>query len=96
MSVVIAGAEKKLKKEYDGFTFCYSEKTNTGYQILVHCPVSGEYILKVFAKHFEEGQSGTFVCTYHISALSGVGPISGFPRMSDSFKSWELELVEPL
>jgi len=91
----IAGAEKKLKKEYDGFTFCYSEKTNTGYRILVHCPVSGEYILKVFAKHFEEGQSDTFVCTYHIGALSGVGPIPGFPRMSDSFKSWELELIEP-
>ena len=92
----ISGAGKKLKEEYDGFTFCYSEKTNTGYRILIHCPVGGEYVLKFFAKHFEEGQSDTFVCTYHISALSGVGPIPGFPRMSDSFEAWGLEFIEPL
>ena len=92
----ILGAETKLEEKYDGFMFCNCEKMNTGYRILVHCPVSGEYILNVFAKHFEEGQSDTFVCSYHISALSGGGPIPGFPQMCDSFKSWELELIEPL
>lgn len=92
----ILGAETTLEEKYDGFMFCNCEKTNTGYRILVHCPVSGEYILNVFAKRFEEGQSDTFVCSYHIRALSGVGPIPGFPQMFDSFKSWELELIEPL
>ena len=94
--LLIFGAERKLEEEYDGFLFSYCEKTNTGYRILVHCPFSGEYVLNLFAKHFGEGQSDTFVCTYHISALSGVGPIPGFPRMSGSFTAWGLELIEPL
>ena len=91
----IVGSKEKLKKEFDGFTFCHSEKTKSGYRVHVHCPLTGEYVVKIFAKHFEEGRSDTFVCTYFISALSAVGPIPGFPRMSDSFKAWRLELIEP-
>lgn len=91
----LEGKEKSLKKEFHGFSFCYSEKTNRGFQVKVHCPLAGEYTLKIFAKHFDEGHSDTYVCTYHINALSGVGPIPGFPRMSDRFVSWGLELKEP-
>ena len=91
----LTGTEKKLKKQFSGFTFCFSEKTDSGYRVRVHCPLAGEYTLKVFAKHSEEGRSDTFVCCYFITALSGVGPIPGFPRMSDSFNAWGLELMEP-
>ena len=89
----IAGDGKKLKEEYDGFTFCFCEKTNTGYRILIHCPVCGEYVLSLFAKHFEESQSDTFVCSYYISALSGVGPFLVFRECRTA---WRLELIEPL
>lgn len=91
----IEGKEKKLKKEFNGFSFCFSEKTNNGFQVQVHCPLAGEYTLKIFAKYFDEGYSDTYVCTYYINALSGVGPIPGFPRMSDKFVTWGLELKEP-
>ena len=91
----LEGKEKRLKKEFNGFSFCYSEKTNSGFRVKVHCPLAGEYILKIFAKHFDEGQSDTFVCTYYINALCGVEPVPGFPRMSDRFVSWGLELKEP-
>ena len=63
--------------------------------MMVHCPLAGEYTLKVFAKYFGEGKSDTFVCTYHINAHTGVEPVPGFPRLSDSFVSWGLELREP-
>lgn len=91
----LEGKNKSLKKEFKGFSFCYSEKTNNGFQVKVHCPLAGEYTLKIFAKHFDEDHSDTYVCTYYINALSGVGPIPGFPRMSDTFVSWGLELKEP-
>lgn len=91
----LEGKNKSLKKEFKGFSFCYSEKTNNGFQVKVHCPLAGEYTLKIFAKHFDEDHSDTYVCTYYINALYGVGPIPGFPRMSDTFVSWGLELKEP-
>ncbi|XP_020620542.1 kyphoscoliosis peptidase-like [Orbicella faveolata] len=91
----LEGKNKSLKKEFQGFSFCYSEKTNNGFQVKVHCPLAGEYTLKIFAKHFDEDHSDTYVCTYYINALYGVGPIPGFPRMSDTFVSWGLELKEP-
>lgn len=91
----LSGEEKRLKKEFSGFTFCHAEKTNSGYKVQVHCPLPGEYTLKIFAKHSEEGRSDTFVCCYYITALSGVGPIPGFPRKSDSFDAWGLEVIEP-
>ena len=91
----LEGKDKRLKKEFNGFSFCYPEKTNSGFQVKVHCPLAGEYTLKIFAKYFGEGHSDTYVCTYHINAFSGVGPIPGFPRMSDKFVSWGLELKEP-
>ena len=91
----LAGSENKLKKQFSGFTFCFSEKTNSGFRIQVHCPLTGEYTLKIFAKYFEECYSDTFVCSYYITALSGVRPIAGFPRMSDDFLGWGLELMEP-
>lgn len=91
----LEGKEKSLKKDFKGFSFCFSEKTNKGFQVKTHCPLAGEYTLKIFAKHFDEGHSDTYVCTYYINALSGVGPIPGFPRLSDRFVSWGLELKEP-
>lgn len=91
----LEGKDKDLKKEFNGFSFCYCEKTNSGFQVKVHCPLAGEYTLKIFAKHFDKDHPDTYVCTYYINALSGVGPIPGFPRMSDTFVSWGLELKEP-
>ena len=91
----LVGEGKRLKKDFGGFSFCYSEKTESGFRVMVHCPLAGEYTLKVFAKYYGEGKSDTFVCTYYITALSGVDPVPGFPRLSDSFVSWGLELKEP-
>lgn len=91
----LEGKEKRLKNEFSGFSFCFTEKTSSGFQVKVHCPVVAEYTLKIFAKYFDEGHSDTYVCTYYINALAGVGPIPGFPRMSDKFLSWGLELKEP-
>ena len=91
----LEGKDKKLKKEFNGFTFCWTEKTNKGYQAKVHCPVPGEYTLNIFAKHTEEGRPNTYVCGYYITALAGVGPVPGFPRLSDRFDAWGLELIEP-
>ena len=91
----LVGEGKRLKKDFDGFSFCYSEKTESGFRVMVHCPLAGEYTLKVFAKYYGEGKSDTFVCTYYITALSGVDPVPGFPRLSDSFVLWGLELKEP-
>ena len=91
----LVGEGKRLKKDFDGFSFCYSEKTESGFRVMVHCPLAGEYTLKVFAKYYGEGKSDTFVCTYYITSLSGVDPVPGFPRLSDSFVSWGLELKEP-
>ena len=91
----LVGEGKRLKKDFAGFSFCYSEKTESGFRVMVHCPLAGEYTLKVFAKYYGEGKSDTFVCTYYITALSGVDPVPGFPRLSDSFVSWGLELKEP-
>ena len=91
----LLGKEKRLKKEFSSFTFCWTEKTNSGYQVQVHCPLPGEYTLKIFAKHCEEGRSDTFVCSYYITALSAVKPFPGFPRFSASFDAWDLELIEP-
>ena len=91
----LVGEGKRLKKDFDGFSFCYSEKTESGFRVMVHCPLAGEYTLKVFAKYYGEGKSDTFVCTYYITALAGVDPVPGFPRLSDSFVSWGLELKEP-
>ena len=91
----LVGEGKRLKKDFAGFSFCYSEKTESGFRVMVHCPLAGEYTLKVFAKYYGEGKSDTFVCTYYITALSGVDPVPGFPRLSDSFVSWGLELKQP-
>ena len=91
----LVGEGKRLKKDFAGFSFCYSEKTESGFRVMVHCPLAGEYTLKVFAKYYGEGKSDTFVCTYYINALAGVEPVPGFPRLSDSFVSWGLELKEP-
>ena len=91
----LVGEGKRLKKDFGGFSFCYSEKTESGFRVMVHCPLAGEYTLKVFAKYYGEGKSDTFVCTYYITALAGVDPVPGFPRLSDSFVSWGLELKEP-
>ena len=91
----LVGEGKRLKKDFGGFSFCYSEKTESGFRVMVHCPLAGEYTLKVFAKYYGEGKSDTFVCTYYITALSGVDPVPGFPRLSDSFVSWGLELKQP-
>ena len=91
----LVGEGKRLKKDFGGFSFCYSEKTESGFRVMVHCPLAGEYTLKVFAKYYGEGKSDTFVCTYYITALSGVDPVLGFPRLSDSFVSWGLELKQP-
>ena len=93
--LVLDGKEKRLKKEFNGFSFCFAEKTKNGFQVKVHCPIAGQYTLKIFAKYFDEGHPDTYVCTYYINALSSVGPIAGFPRMSDKFVSWGLELKEP-
>ena len=87
--------EKCFKNKFNEFCFCHSEKTNNGFQVKVHCPLAGEYSVKIFAKHFDEDHSDTYVCTYYVSALSGVGPIPGFPTLSDRFFSWGLELKEP-
>ena len=89
------GEEKRLKKDFGAFSFCYSEKTESGFRVMVHCPFAGEYTLKVFAKYYGERKSDTFVCTYYINALAGVEPVPGFPRLSDRFVSWGLELKEP-
>ena len=91
----LVGEGKRLKKDFAGFSFCYSEKTESGFRVMVHCPLAGEYTLKVFAKYYGEGKSDTFVCTYYINALAGVEPVPGFPRLSDRFVSWGLELKEP-
>ena len=91
----LVGEGKRLKKDFGGFSFCYSEKTESGFRVMVHCPLAGEYTLKVFAKYYGKGKSDTFVCTYYITALSGVDPVPGFPRLSDSFVSWGLELKQP-
>ena len=91
----LVGDEKRLKKDFGEFSFCYSERTESGFRVMVHCPLAGEYTLKVFAKYYGEGKSDTFVCTYYINALAGVEPVPGFPRLSDSFVSWGLELKEP-
>ena len=91
----LVGEGKRLKKDFGGFSFCYSEKTESGFRVMVHCPLVGEYTLKVFAKYYGEGKSDTFVCTYYINALAGVEPVPGFPRLSDSFVSWGLELKQP-
>ena len=89
------GEEKRLKKDFGGFSFCYSEKTESGFRVMVHCPFAGEYTLKVFAKYYGERKSDTFVCTYYVNALAGVEPVPGFPRLSDRFVSWGLELKDP-
>ena len=91
----LVGEGKRLKKDFGAFSFCYSEKTESGFRVMVHCPLVGEYTLKVFAKYYGEGKSDTFVCTYYINALAGVEPVPGFPRLSDSFVSWGLELKQP-
>ena len=91
----LVGKEKRLKKEFHGFALCFSEKTNSGYRVQVHCPLAGEYTLKIFAKHSEEGRADTFVCGYNITALDGVGPLPGFPRMTHGFDTWGLELIAP-
>ena len=91
----LVGDEKRLKKHFGEFSFCYSERTESGFRVMVHCPLAGEYTLKVFAKYYDERKSDTFVCTYYINALAGVEPVPGFPRLSDRFVSWGLELKEP-
>ena len=91
----LVGEGKRLKKDFGGFSFCYSEKAESGFRVMVHCPLAGEYTLKVFAKYYGEGKSDTFVCTYYINALAGVEPVPGFPRLLDRFVSWGLELKEP-
>ncbi|XP_022790820.1 kyphoscoliosis peptidase-like [Stylophora pistillata] len=91
----LVGEGKRFKKDFGGYSFCLSEKTESGFRVMVHCPHPGEYTLKVFAKYFGERKSDTFVCTYYINALAGVEPAPGFPRLSDSFVLWGLELKEP-
>ena len=75
---------------------CYTEKTTNGFAVKVHVPEPGTYKLNMFAKHNETGQPDVYICTYYINAQAGVLPIAGFPRLSDVFETWGLELVEPL
>lgn len=90
----IVGFKEKLKKEFDGFMFCYFEKMESGYWVYVYCFFIGEYVVKIFVKYFEEGCNNIFVCIYFISVLFVVGLIFGFLRMFDSFKVWRLEFIE--
>ena len=91
----IEGNKNALKHHLEGFSFCFPEKTKQGFKIQVHLPMKGNYELKVFAKYFGEGRPDTFVCAYQINALTGLGPIPGFPRISETFDAWALELLEP-
>ena len=96
------GEEKRLKKDFGGFSFCYSEKTESGFRVMVHCPFAGEYTLKVFAKYYGERKSDTFVCTYYVNALAGAEPVAaasskpGFSYLKDEFKEWGLEPIDQL
>ena len=90
--------EKKSdgKKKKTDLQLTRTEKTASGFLVSVHIADPGIYKVNMFAKYREGNEPDLYVCTYYINAHAGVEPIAGFPRLSDIFHAWGLELVDPV
>ena len=83
---------EELKQEH---CLCLGFKQESGFLLRVHLPEPGEYKLNIFAKKFVPGSS-LWLCTYFIHSSRGMTPIAGFPYLSQTFSSWNLELEDTL
>ena len=90
----LAGRLMQGKQHLDN-GLCFSKKRDGIWTILVHAPEPGEFKLNIFGKK-SDSQDDEYVARYMIKSDKAAGPIPGFPRISDSFEAWGLELIEPL
>ena len=73
---------------------CSVEKLEEKSMIHVHAPEAGLFTLNVFGRKTADEKS-EFLCTYTIKALKGVSDNPGFPQISELFKKWGVELIDP-
>lgn len=90
----VLGATEMEKNMIKNYCLCLPEKTNDGFCLKVDTPGPGTYILNIFAKK-DDGKS-LFLCKYYITNTEVARrDVIGFPRLSDDFHTFKLELMEP-
>ncbi|KAK3705158.1 hypothetical protein QZH41_003760 [Actinostola sp. cb2023] len=89
----VLGVNESGKNIVKNQALCFLEVTNAGFLLKVDTPGPGTYMLNIFAK---EDNKNHFLCKYYITNTEkDTRDVTGFPRLTDDFHAWGLELVEP-
>lgn len=87
---IVCGTED-LKEDVQDSSMSYVEQSSVVYKVKVHVPQMGIYKLDIYC---ELKRQVEYLCSYYINAYHGVSPVPGFPKITDAFRSWSMQLVD--
>ncbi|KAK3752188.1 hypothetical protein QZH41_007019 [Actinostola sp. cb2023] len=87
---IVCGTED-LHEDVQDTSMCYVDKGGVTFKVKVHVPQMGIYKLDLYCELRKQTE---YLCSYFINAFHGATPVAGFPKVTDVFRYWTMQLVD--